>query len=354
MSLINQMLRDLDARRSPAGNTPVAALQGIGPVRPRRTVRQRGLVLGAWALLAGTLLALIGLTADHDDPEQLSGTDWAPLALPQPTPRSRSTGHPSPRLAATSGQVSSAQRTEHAAPAAPAAPVEADSSPAPTAVNEDKQQVAAPMVASAALEPAVVPPQPVHNRSPEQKAKQHFARAQRALAAQNWRDAESLLEQTLELLPAHLEARTQLASLLVARQANQAAERLLGEGLAIDPQAGALAKPYAQLLAERGALQAALQALGDIHPDAESEALRAALLHRAGHHAEAAGAYEDALREQPEQALWWTGLAIAREHNQEPRAALQAYRRAARLQLSGTVRQYVEQRMQALQHGEGG
>ena len=137
-------------------------------------------------------------------------------------------------------------------------------------------------------------------------------------------------------------------------QANDAAERLLGEGLAIDSQASALAHPYAQLLAERGALQAALQALGDIHPDAESEALRAALLHRAGHHAEAAGAYEDALREQPEQALWWTGLAIAREHNQEPRAALQAYRRAARLQLSGTVRQYVEQRMQALQHREGG
>ena len=351
MSLINQMLRDLDARRSPAGNTPVATLQGVGPVRPRRTVRQRGLVLGAWALLAGTLLALIGLTTDHDDPEQLSGTDWAPLALPQPTPRSRSTGHASPRLPATSGPISSAQRTEHAAPAAP---VEADSSPAPTVASEDKQQVATPMVASAALEPAVVAPQPVRNRSPEQNAQQHFARAQRALAAQNWRDAESLLEQTLKLLPEHLEARTQLASLLVARQANQAAERLLREGLAIDPQAGALAKPYAQLLAERGAPQAALQALGDIHPDAESEALRAALLHRAGHHAEAAGAYEDALREQPEQALWWTGLAIAREHNEEPRAALQAYRRAARLQLNGTVRQYVEQRMQALQHGEGG
>ena len=351
MSLINQMLRDLDARRSPAGNTPVAALQGVGPVRARRAIRQRGLVLGAWALLVATLLALIGLTADHDAPEQLSGTDWAPLALPQPTPRSRSTAHPSPRLPATSGQVSSARQTEHAAPAAP---VEADSSPAPTVVNEDKQPVAARMVASAALEPAVVPPQPVRNRSPEHRAEQHFARAQRALAAQNWRDAENLLEQTLELLPAHLEARTQLASLLVARQASQTAERLLGEGLAIDPQAAALAKPYAQLLAERGALQAALQALGGIHPDAESEALRAALLHRAGHHAEAAGAYEDALREQPEQALWWTGLAIAREHNQEPRAALEAYRRAARLQLSGTVRQYVEQRMQALQHREGG
>jgi len=349
MSLINQMLRDLDARRSPAGNAPVVTLQGVGPVRPQRAVPQRGLAFTAWAVLAGTLLALISLQTGHDDSEQLSGTAWAPLALPEPTPRSRSTGHPSPRLPGNSSPVQTVKASEHVAP------VKAGSGSAATVITEQKQQGAAPVVASAALEPTVVqPPQPVQNRSPRQSAEQDFAQAQRALAEQNWHDAENLLEQTLKVLPAHLEARTQLASLLVARQANDAAEQLLGEGLAIDPQAGALAKPYAQLLAERGALQTALQVLADVHPDAEAEALRAAVLHRMGNHAEAAGAYENALHEQPEQALWWTGLAIAREHNREPREALQAYQRAARLQVSGTVRQYVEQRMQALQSMEGG
>jgi MSHA biogenesis protein MshN len=128
---------------------------------------------------------------------------------------------------------------------------------------------------------------------------------------------------------------------------------MLAAGLAIDPHARALAKPYAQLLAARGALQAALDVLAEVPPDAETTALRAAILHRIGNHAEAASAYEDALREQPEQAVWWTGLAIAREHNQEPRKALQAYRRAARLQLSDPVREYVEHRMQALQPRDG-
>jgi predicted Zn-dependent protease len=352
MSLINQMLRDLDDRRGSAGNAPVVTFHGVGPVRPQHAVRPRGFAVAAWALLAAALLALTGLQADGNDPEHLSGTGWAPLALPEPAPRLRSTGHPSPRLPGNSGPVQTVKASEHVAPAVP---VKADSGSAATVITEQKQQAAAPVVASAALEPTVVqPPQPVRNRSPEQSAEQNFAQAQRALAEQNWHDAENLLEQTLKVLPAHVEARTQLASLLVARQANDAAEQLLGEGLAIYPQAGALAKPYAQLLAERGTLQTALQVLANVHPDAETEALRAAVLHRMGNHAEAAGAYENALREQPEQALWWTGLAIAREHNREPREALQAYQRAARLQVSGTVRQYVEQRMQALQNMEGG
>jgi MSHA biogenesis protein MshN len=107
------------------------------------------------------------------------------------------------------------------------------------------------------------------------------------------------------------------------------------------------------LLAARGAHQTALTALAMVRRDAETEALRAAILHRTGSHAEAADAYERALREQPDQAVWWTGLAIAREHNQEPQRALHAYRQAAQLRPSAAVRDYVEQRIQALQTGEG-
>jgi tetratricopeptide (TPR) repeat protein len=311
---------------------------------------QHKLVLTALALLAGALLTLISVQEDQDHPEHLSAAEWAPLALPEPTPRSRSAARPAPHLPGNSDAV---QTVKASKPAMPATPVKADSGPAARVSSGEEQQAAAPVVASAALEPAAVQPSAaVRNRSPEQSAERHFAQAQLALAEQSWQRAERLLGQTLELLPAHVDARTQLAALLVARHANDAAERLLGEGLTIDSQAGALAQPYAQLLAERGALQPALEVLADVPPDAETEALRAALLHRMGNHAEAAGAYEYALLKQPDQALWWTGLAIAREHNREPREALQAYERAARLQVSGTLRQYIEQRMQALQTRE--
>ena len=352
MSLINQMLRDLDARSGSAANGPVVASQAIGAVRPRPVVRHHRLAPIALALLAGALLSLISVQKSQTNPDHISGAEWAPLTLPEPTPRSRSSVRAAPRLPVDTGAVKIIKAAE---PAAPAPPIKADRDSAATLTSMVKQPAAVPVVASAALEPAVAqPPQPVQTLSPEQSAEQHFGQAQRALAEQNWQRAERLLEQTLKVLPAHAEARTQLASLLVARQASDAAERLLGEGLAIDSQASALAQPYAQLLAERGALQTALDVLAGVPPDAEIEALRAALLHRMGNHAEAAGAYENALRQQPDQALWWTGLAIAREHNQEPREALQAYQRAARLQVSGSVREYVEQRVQALQNREGG
>ncbi len=352
MSLINQMLRDLDARPGRAASGPVIASHAIGPVRPRPVTGGHRLALTASVLLAGALLTAVNIQKGQDSPEHLSGDEWTSLALPEPTPRSRSSTRPPPRFSANSAKAQTVKASE---PAPPASPLKSHSGSAATLSSVDKQQAPAPVVESAALEPAVVqPPQPVRNRSPEQSAEQQFAQAQRALAEQHWQRAERLLEQTLKALPAHIEARTQLASLLVARQAKDAAERLLSEGLAIDSQAGALAQPYAQLLAERGALQTALDVLADVPPDAETEALRAALLHRMGNHAEAAGAYENALRKQPDQALWWTGLAIAREHNQEPREALQAYQRAARLQASGTLRQYVEQRMRALQTGKGG
>jgi Tfp pilus assembly protein PilF len=365
MSLINEMLRDLDARRGPSGDAGVIARQGIGLVRPRPAIRQRSVSFIAAALGAATLL-VVGVKLGHEGLQYLNvaepvpdaeKTQWTRLPLPAPTPRSRATAHRAPAVPAASSTPESKPAKASSTPAEaisrPPA-VKADSAPATAVVTGGKQQAAQPVVASAALEPVFVQaPQLVRNLRPEQKAEHQFAQAQHALAEHNWQRAEPLLKQTLELLPGHLEARTQLASLLVARQANGAAEQLLVEGLAIDPKAGALARPYAQLLAARDALQPALDVLAEVYPDAETAALKAAILHRIGDHAEAAGAYESALREQPEQALWWTGLAIAREHNQEPRKALQAYQRAARLQLSEAVRQYVEQRMQALQSREG-
>ena len=59
MSLINQMLRDLDARSGPAANGPVVASHAIGAVRPQPAMRRYRLALTALALLAGALLSLV-------------------------------------------------------------------------------------------------------------------------------------------------------------------------------------------------------------------------------------------------------------------------------------------------------
>jgi Tfp pilus assembly protein PilF len=361
MSLINAMLRDLDARRGPAGDAQLAALQGIGLVDRERTARRSGFAIISLTLVAALLILASAWLSHAELPETgvadlgslgADSVHWTPLALPQADPRAHAIRRQV--FASTSGSAPSPRPpTERKAPAEAPAPVETDNRPEATVVTAEAAPASRPMAASAALETAPEGPKiPIRKLSPAQQAMNHFAQAQRALAKQDRDSAKRLLAQTLQIAPRHLEARTQLASLLVTQQEPDAAEALLAEGLRLDASAGALAKPYAQLLAARDALPEALAALARVSPDADSEALRGAILQRMGNHAEAAGAYETALREQPRQAVWWTGLAIAREHNQQPQQALVAYRRAARLQLSKPVRQYVEQRVHALQNGE--
>lgn len=365
MSLINQMLRDLDARRGPAGHAQLNALHGIGPVTAHPALPHRGLRRVGWALVAGLLLSGFAFwpqaVQKHNgsaDVPVATVAQWTPLPVPAPVPRTgvtlrRGADTPAPSGPRDAADVKPVREPKQATTSVELPPAAAR--PEPRTVAAKVAEKAPPVVESAALEPAPAEPlQAVRKPGPEQQAQQQFARAQRALAAQDWPAAQGLLRRTLESLPGHQDARTQLAALLVARGATDEAEQILAEGLAIDPQAGALAKPYAQLLAARGALQPALDVLAGVRADAETSALSAAVLHRAGDHAGAAAAYEQALHEQPEQAVWWTGLAIAREYNEQPSKALQAYRRAARLQLDGPVRQYVEQRMQALQTREGG
>jgi len=365
MSLINQMLRDLDARRGPAGHARLHALHGIGPVTAHPAVAGRGKGRLGWALAAGLLLGGFAFWPDDllqrkdaEEPPLAKVAEWTPLPVPEPAPEARATARraavtPARRAPRDTAEFEAVGEPQHA-PSSRQPPA-AVAQPEARAVVAQVVEQARPVVESAALEPASTePPQTVRSASPEQSAQQQFVRAQRALARQDWQTAQNLLDQALDSFPGHLDARAQLAALLMRRGASDEAERILAEGLAIDPHAAALAKPYAQLLAARGALRPALDVLEQIRADAESNALRAAILHRAGDHAGAASAYQQALRENPEQALWWTGLAIAREYNQEPGKALLAYRRAAQLQLDEPVRQYVEQRMQALQTGKGG
>ena len=366
MSVINQMLRDLDARRGPAGQSQLNALHGIGPVALRPALASRGLQRAGWALAAGLLFAgfvywPVALQQDSGPAQAPVArvAEWTSLSVPEPDPRARSSSRrqaavPAARAPRPSVEVEPASKAQQQPGSAQPTPT---AEPPTTAAltTEIDQAAQPPVVESAALEPARAEPlRTVRNHSPELNAQQRFARAQRALASQDWRMAQGLLEQTLDSAPGHIDARTQLATLLVSRGAADQAERILADGLALDPHAEALAKPYAQLLAARGALQPALDVLDAVRSDAETHALRAAILHRAGDHAGASAAYQRALREQPERAVWWTGLAIAREHNQEHGEALQAYRRAAGLQLDEPVRDYVEQRIQALQTGKGG
>ena len=213
-----------------------------------------------------------------------------------------------------------------------------------------------PELSAAPQTPVVHVVKPVSTLTPAQKAERFFTQAQRALSSGQQRNGEQLLRRALDENPRHVAARSQMVALLLNRHEELQAEQLLADGLISDADQLALARPYARLLAERGELIPALEtldhAIGQQQPDAETLALRAALLYGLERLAESAEDYRKALRIQANRGLWWSGLAVALEQDGQRQQALVAFRRAAHLPLNKPVDEYVKQRIRALSSNE--
>lgn len=340
MSLINQMLRDLDQRRGPAAGADVAALHSLGLVGAGSSARRLGLPGLVWGIagIAAVALCWLAGSVTHADSEQAAATlTTQPLALPLPS-------HP-PDIAPPAG-----------AGLQPAQP--ASESPRQRSRQTGPQPIAAiepvsvPEAARPATKAAKAPTTKIVKLGPREKAEQLFNKAQTALARHDNDSAAHLLQQVLAEDPRHKTAREQLVMLTIRNGRPDKAEALLLEGLALAPRHAELAVAYAQLLVERGALAQALAWLQDFAnggaADADILALQAAIQDRLQRYAEAVDSYRAALRLRPEQAVWWTGLGVALEHAGQSSAALSAYRRAAQLPVQDAVKAFLEQRIQAL------
>ncbi len=158
-------------------------------------------------------------------------------------------------------------------------------------------------------------------------------------------------QEALAIDPGHVPAR-QLAAVL-HHEAGQPvlALNLLREGVALEGSPPTLALLLARFLAHQNLGPEALVVL-DRHGlnSAEAEGLRAGLLAQQGAYGGALVAYENALRQQPGQATWWVGMAVALESEGHSARARQAYAYARQLGLAQTdLASYVDQRLRALE-----
>lgn len=168
--------------------------------------------------------------------------------------------------------------------------------------------------------------------SVQQQAENEYRRALAAQAQGRIPEAQAALEQALQFDPQHNAARQTMVAWLVEQGRIPQAIQKLQDALVHDPAQVALAIILARLQVDQGDVKAALVSLQRSLPyvlgRAEYHAFLAALYQREQRHKEAINHYQTALLQTPENAVWWMGLGISLQAEQQKNAAREAFQRA--------------------------
>ncbi|WP_297528109.1 tetratricopeptide repeat protein [Thiohalobacter sp.] len=365
MSLVNQMLRDLEQRRGDAA-AAVHTLEGLraapanGPEAGLRwPIALAGLGLIAAAAAVGWWLA----SADEAAPGTASPASIqvaSPAAVPATT--RAETMPENAQLAASDAGADSAAPQEPAAgndqvPAGTPGPADRPEAAAPAPTAGDATPKAPVRVREAAPTPAPAMRKSVHTPTPAEQAEAAYADAVRAFGRGQLGQVEAALQRALAADPDHVRARETLAGVLVHQGRLAEAERVLAEGLARNPTRPGLARLQGRLLAERGQDAAAIGVLEGALPEAGNDAgylaLLAGVYQRSGRAADAVAAYRGALALLPDRGPWWMGLGLSLESLGDSAGAREAYGRALQTRLQPRIEQYVRQRLAVLDAAAG-
>lgn len=357
MSLINQMLQDLDARQAvPAGRRPLPSEVRSLPVRPpsRRPYMVGG--VGVLALAAGLAFYLAPASAPPP----------APLAVPPPPAPTvasvAAVAPPAPSEAAappvtapveppTSSETTPREEAPRLRPAQSIAPpaviVSKTAKPSAVFVEKKPESIDRPPKAVEADPPAPAEPsRPLAGKPPKgasiERSDVQDAPAGRgetsyrkAIGAINQgRVAEALdeLRAALRDDPMHRGARQLLTKLLLEARRVDEAMGVLQEGLQGQPAQIGWAMSLARLQVDRGDLAGAWKTLDDALPaagqSADYQGFAAHVLQRLGRQREAIARYQAATRLAPGDGRWWLGLGLAHEAEGNTAEARDAFTRA--------------------------
>ncbi len=405
MSLINDLLRDLDARHAPRPGSALSSghplFAAVGRARRSRSSLTGVLVVmlvaagaGGWYLASKENTATLVPTAPTGVPAQkvpLAAVEHSPeVSVPMapiaktPAPQGltdptaiRLPGVPA-AVGASREPAVAAQETHRSMPsakpvavalaaAAPAMPEPAVQNRRPTRPMAVARPVAARPVAQTRPAPVEVvavleaarptgAAQPVRVRrvvSAVELDRQSVARAREAIQSGRPERAESVLQSRLRETPGAEASREMLAGMWLQQGRSGDAEAVLREGLQLNPAHPGFLVQQARILLSRndapGAV-AALQSVPLTHTDTpEYLGMLAVTTQKLGDHAAATVLYRTLLERFPPQAKWWIGLAVSLEASHLPREAESAYQAGAKLAEDGDgLRRFAIDRLAAL------
>lgn len=393
MSLINQMLKDLEKRKQRELDARSTVLPpGLRPVIAERRYRWLKPMLGVGLLVVSATVAWvgygqlsarpspvvpagIGLNSKPAVPpaEAVAVPQNPPVAVVPAPPVVAVQPEPAPVKAETP-VLPQAAANPQSAPAiattppkiAAEVPTPAVETPKPTA-NTSEAVASSPTAGQASNSPPANIEKPFWRRTKHRHSRRQahwvnadddstgplLRRAERYLAEGQWAAAVDVLERDLALDPTQNSVRALLAkSYAAGGNLNQAADLLAAIP---SPQMDQSAlKLRTNILLKKGDNRQAGELLNQsltAHPDdPEWRSMKALLEQRQGDHRAAAARYEGLIREKPAQSQYWLGLAISLEAQERFEEAREAYQRArATGAPTAAADDYIGSRLQALQ-----
>ena len=164
--------------------------------------------------------------------------------------------------------------------------------------------------------------------------------------------AERKLLQALELVATHTKAREMLSILYLQQQRLADATRMLIEGMKLLPGHLPFREIYARILMAKNQLPEAIALLKQDAPNLDQQpnyhALLAGLYQKNQQHEHAAAGYLKLIKHNPQQSQWWLGMAISLENLHKNTEAISAYKKARELKLPAKLMKYVDSRLQFL------
>ena len=230
------------------------------------------------------------------------------------------------------------------------------------ATNPVMQNSAVSLVTPIAAENDVVKPIPVVKNiatkptltisrsqlSPQALAENKITEAEQAIERNDIVKAEALFEEVLLVMPEHETARKQLAALWYGKKSSQDAVNLLSQGIALAPQAQEMRLMSARIYYEQGQAKQAYNILSPIkhNADVELQALLANLAAEINEHDTAITAYAKLIALEPNVGRWYLGSAVSLDSLGKFERAREAYKQAIALNnLSSSAMQFARQRL---------
>ena len=370
MSLINQMLKDLEQRNAGAmdiqrplsGEVRAVPLGRRGSPLKLIAVLLVGLLIGAIYVGQQHASTMVPVVTEKPQVVTSKSVDTAPpavaapsetvqreIAQPKASPAPETTSMPllerELRITPPEQVEQQVKSPEHQQPAKPKAEPLAKSEPASKPVADT-----AKVKLAAKTSPDSSPM--VKQVRPEQISGNYYRQALLYLQQGRVAESQAALVQALDANPANHDARLTLAGLLVDNKRKSEAMSLLAKGAELAPEQSGFSLALARLQLDAGDKSGALATLEQGLPyaknDADYHGFLATLLQRADRHDEAINHYMIALAGDSMMPSWLIGLGISLQATNRLAEAQEAFQRAQNANLSPDLAQFVDQRLKQI------